>query len=158
MYLLTLGTWLGGMVLLGTVAAPAIFQTLQISQGPGGNVLAGAVFGNVLDRFHYISYACGSLMFVSLIGMALNGSKPVAFALRSVIIIGMLALALYSGMIVSNRITQLQSEIGKNISPSTLASTDNRRIQFDRLHQLSTRLMMVNIVGALALLCWEARK
>ena len=157
-YLLALGTWLGGMVLLGTVAAPAIFQTLQTSQGPGGNVLAGAVFGNVLDRFHYIAYACGTLMIVSLIGMVLDGSKPIAFALRSVIVIGMLALALYSGLIVSNRITQLQSEIGKNISPSTLASTDNRRIQFDQLHQLSTRLMVVNMVGALVLLCWETRK
>ena len=70
----------------------------------------------------------------------------------------MLTLALYSGLVVSNKITQLQSEIGKNTSPSTLASTDNRRIQFDRLHQLSTRLMVVNIVGALVLLCWETRK
>ena len=157
-YLLALGTWLGGMVLLGTVAAPAIFQTLQTSQGPGGNVLAGAVFGNVLDRFHYIAYACGTLMIVSLIGMVLDGSKPIAFALRSVIVIGMLALALYSGLVVSNRITQLQSEIGKNTSPSTLASPDSLRIQFDQLHQLSTRLMVVNMVGALVLLCWETRK
>ena len=158
MYLLALGTWLGGMVLLGAVAAPAIFQTLQISQGPSGNVLAGAVFGNVLDRFHYIAYACGSLMIVSLIGMALDGSRSIAFTLRSVIVIGMLALALYSGIIVSNRITQLQTEIGKNTSASTLAFTDNRRIQFDRLHQLSTRLMVINIIGALVLLCWEARE
>ena len=29
---------------------------------------------------------------------------------------------------------------------------------FDELHVLSTRLMMVNLVGALALLCWEARE
>ena len=70
----------------------------------------------------------------------------------------MLTLALYSGLVVSNRITQLQTEIGKNTSASTLAFTDNRRIQFDRLHQLSTRLMVINIIGALVLLCWEARE
>jgi hypothetical protein len=29
-------------------------------------------------------------------------------------------------------------------------------VRFDELHALSTRLMMVNVIGALALLYWEA--
>jgi hypothetical protein len=33
-----------------------------------------------------------------------------------------------------------------------------RRIRFDALHQLSTRLMMINVAGALVLLYWEARE
>jgi hypothetical protein len=35
---------------------------------------------------------------------------------------------------------------------------DARRVRFDELHALSTRLMMVNLAGALALLFWEARE
>jgi len=31
-------------------------------------------------------------------------------------------------------------------------------VRFDELHVLSTRLMMVNLVGALALLFWETRE
>jgi hypothetical protein len=31
-------------------------------------------------------------------------------------------------------------------------------VRFDALHQLSTRLIVFNIVGALALLGWEARE
>ena len=42
--------------------------------------------------------------------------------------------------------------------PSRLPADDARRIRFDQLHVLSTRLMMVNLAGALALLFWEARE
>jgi hypothetical protein len=39
-----------------------------------------------------------------------------------------------------------------------LPAHDARRVRFDELHQLSIQLMIVNIVGALALLYWEARE
>jgi len=39
-----------------------------------------------------------------------------------------------------------------------LPASDARRIRFDELHQLSTQLMMANIIGALVLLYWEARE
>jgi hypothetical protein len=42
--------------------------------------------------------------------------------------------------------------------PSQLPSGDARRIRFDELHALSTRLMMINLVGALLLVVWEARE
>jgi hypothetical protein len=41
--------------------------------------------------------------------------------------------------------------------PSSLPANDARRIRFDQLHVLSTRLMMFNIVAGLVLLVWEAR-
>ena len=67
----------------------------------------------------------------------------------------MLAVAVYSGVIVLGRIDAIQAEVGT--LPSRLPATDPRRVHFDALHLLSTRLMMVNMVGALALLYWEAR-
>jgi hypothetical protein len=42
--------------------------------------------------------------------------------------------------------------------PSRLPAGDVRRLRFDALHLLSTRLMMLNIAGALVLLYWEARE
>src|SRR5262245_56119175 len=46
-YILALATWLGGMVVLGAVVAPATFQVLQASAPAGGRLLGGAVFGAI---------------------------------------------------------------------------------------------------------------
>jgi hypothetical protein len=67
----------------------------------------------------------------------------------------MLLVAVYSGVIVLQTIDSIQLEAGR--LPSLLPAGDARRIRFDLLHQLSTRLMMANIAGALALVYWEAR-
>jgi hypothetical protein len=47
---------------------------------------------------------------------------------------------------------------GAGVLPSTLPADDARRVRFDALHQLSTRLMAFNIAGTLVLLGWEARE
>ena len=135
-YVLALVVWLGGMVILGAVVAPTTFEVLQAGAPATGRELAGAVFGATLARFHYIAYAAGGLLLV-----------PLAL---------MLAVALYSGMVVLRQIDAVQAEAGG--LPSRLPAGDQRRVRFDALHLLSTRLMMFNIAGALVLLYWEARE
>jgi hypothetical protein len=61
-----------------------------------------------------------------------------------------------SRLVVLRRIDAVQAAAGG--LPSRLAEGDERRVQFDALHVLSTRLMMFNIAGALVLLYWEARE
>ena len=68
----------------------------------------------------------------------------------------MLIVALYSGLVVLREINAIQQEVSG--VPSSLPAGDARRVRFDELHQLSTELMMMNIVGALALLYGEARE
>jgi hypothetical protein len=155
-YALALGVWLGGMVILGAVVAPATFQVLQARASESGRELAGAVFGTALARFHYVAYAAGGLLLSTLLIMAVIGPRPRGFAFRLVIAAVMLAVALYSGIVVLGRVDSLQQEIGG--LASQLHEDDSRRIEFDRLHLLSTRLMLLNIAGALVLLYWEARE
>jgi len=155
MYVLALVVWLGGMVVLGAVVAPTTFEVLQASDPVAGRVLAGELFGNALARFHYVAYAAGALLLVTLAAMALLGPRPRGFAARTAIAAVMLLVALYSGVIVLGAIDALRQDVGG--LPSRLAADDARRLRFDELHLLSTRLMLVNIVGALALLYWEAR-
>jgi uncharacterized membrane protein len=155
-YVLALALWLGGMVVLGAVVAPATFQVLQASVPASGRLLGGAVLGAVLSRFHYVAYGAGTLALVSLAAMALLGPRPRGFALRSAIVALMLLIALYSGFVVLSEVDAIQQEVGA--LPSSLPASDARRIRFDELHQLSTQLMMVNIIGALALLYWEAKE
>jgi hypothetical protein len=155
-YVLALALWLGGMVVLGAVVAPTTFQILQTSVPASGRLLGGEVFGAILARFHYIAYAAGTLSLVSLAAMALLGPRPRGFAVRSAIVALMLLIAFYSGFVVLREVDAIQHEVGG--LPSSLPAEDARRVRFDELHQLSTQLMMVNIIGALALLYWEAKE
>ena len=155
-YVLALVVWLGGMVLLGTVVAPTTFQVLQASAPEHGRALAGELFGTFLSRFHYVAYGAGAILLLTLAAMAVLGPRPPQFAIRCAIVGVMLLVALYSGEIVLREVAALQQQVGA--LPSTLAAGDPRRIRFDGLHQLSTRLMMFNIAAALVLLYWEARE
>lgn len=155
-YILALVVWLGGMVVLGAVVAPATFQVLQASAPATGRELGGAVFTSILERFHYVAYASGALLLVTLAVMAVLGPRPRGFAIRIGLITAMLAVALYSGVVVLSSADGIRREVGG--LPSQLPATDARRVRFDELHLLSTRLMMINVVGALALLFWEARE
>jgi hypothetical protein len=155
-YALALGIWLGGMVVLGAVVAPATFQVLQARASESGREMAGAVFATVLARFHYVAYAAGGLLLATLLIMAVVGPRPRGFAFRLLIAAAMLSTALYSGVVVLGRVDRLQREIGG--LPSRLQADDPRRIEFDRLHLLSTRLMLLNLAGTLVLLYWEARE
>ena len=152
-YVLALVIWLGGMVILGALVAPTTFEVLQASDPVGGRVLAGDLFGSILARFHYVAYAAGGLVLASLLAMRLLGPRPAAFGVRATLVAGMLGVALYSGVIVLQSIDALQEEAGP---VSGLAQQDPRRVRFDELHLLSTRLMMLNMAGALVLLFWEA--
>ena len=153
-YVLALVVWLGGMVVLGAVVAPGVFEVLQTSDPVNGRAIAGELFGSLLARFHYVAYAAGALLLVTLAVMALLGPRPRGFAVRTAIAGAMLLVALYSGLVVLGTIEAIRGEVGL---PSVLPPDDSRRVRFDQLHVLSTRLMMINIVGALALLYWEAR-
>jgi uncharacterized membrane protein len=155
-YVLALVVWLGGMAVLGVLVAPTTFEVLQAADPAAGRELAGALFGMTLARFQYVAYACGATLLVSIVVMALLGPRPSSFGVRTAIIAMMLAVAVYSGMWVLRDIQHLQAAAGT--LPSQLPATDARRIRFDQLHVLSTRLMGVNMIGALVLLYWEARE
>ena len=163
-YVLALTLWLGGMIALGAVVAPALFSTLPLLDAQTGRALAGAAFGAILSRFHYVAYAAGAVLVVTLSAMAILGPRPRSFAVRTGIAALMLGVALYSGLIVLGEINGIQREVaagapaGAFVLPSGLPASDARRIRFNDLHQLSTRLMMFNVVAALVLLVWEARE
>ena len=162
-YVLALTVWLGGMIVLGAVVAPGTFGVLPAMEPESGRALAGAVFGAVLARFHYVAYAAGAVLLVVLVALAVLGPRPRHFAVRVALVTVMLGIAVYSGLVVLAEIDGIQSQLaaastGAPALPSQLPATDARRIRFDDLHQLSTRLMMVNVVGGLLLLIWEARE
>jgi hypothetical protein len=153
--LLALTLWVGGLVVLGGIAAPSIFDVLANRHVQDDRLLAGAVFGEMLRRFHLLSYGCGAVLFVTLMTRGVLGPRPLKFAARLGIACVMLAATLYSGLVVSSRIVKAQSALG--VAPSTLPEGDARRTAFGRLHAMSTGLLMVPLCGGLLLLFRELK-
>ena len=153
--LLALTLWVGGLLVLGAIAAPSIFDVLAVRHVADDRVLAGAIFGETLRRFHLVSYVCGSVVLLTLVIRGVLGPRPIWFAARLGTAFLMLAASAYSGLVVSGQIARIQSEIG--VAPSSLPVTDTRRIAFGRLHALSTGLELVPVLGGLLLLFRELK-
>jgi uncharacterized membrane protein len=153
--LLALTLWVGGLVVLGAIGAPAIFDVLAARHVASDRVMAGAIFGEILRRFHLLTYACGVVLLGTLLVRGVMGPRPIMFAVRLAIAFVMLIASAYSGLIVSAKIARTQAEIGA--APSSLAEGDPRRVAFGRLHAMSTGLAVVPILGGLFLLFRELK-
>jgi hypothetical protein len=154
--LLTLVIWVGGLLALGAIAAPSTFDVIGSRAIADGRLLAGAVFGEMLRRFELVSYGAGGLLLLTLITRRILGPRPHRFAWRCGIVLAMLLASAYAGRVVATRIAQLQREVG--VAPSTLPESDARRIEFGRLHGLSTSLQLVPLLGGLMLMYWEIKE
>ena len=153
---LTLVVWIGGLLALGGVAAPAIFDVAAAQHVSDGRLLSGAIFGEILRRFNLITYGAGIVLLLTLVVRAILGPRPRRFAWRAALGLVMLATSAYSGVFLAHRIRQLQQEI--RVAPSSLAIDDPRRVEFGRLHGLSTALQLVPLLGGLALSYWELKE
>jgi hypothetical protein len=151
--LLALAVWFGGLLVLGAVAAPAIFDVVDARHIADGRVFAGALFGEVLRRFHLVSYGCGAVLLLTFIARAVLGPRPRHFGARLGILAVMLAAAVYSGVVLTGRIESLRQQIGG--APSSLPEGDPRRVEFGRLHAQSTGIQVVPLLGAFILLARE---
>jgi hypothetical protein len=154
--LLALVVWVGGLVALGAIAAPAIFEVMALRQIPDGRLLAGAVFGEILHRFFFVSCAAALVLFASFALRRVLGPKPRRLGIRAGILLLMLAATIYAGVVVAGQIATLQASIGA--APSSLAETDPRRIEFGRLHGLSSALQLIPLLGGLCLIFWELKE
>lgn len=151
--LLAVAVWFGGLLALGTIAAPTLFDVIDSRQVADGRVLAGALFGEILRRFHLVSYVCGGVILLSLVARAVLGPRPRFFAIRAGITSAMVAAAVYAGTTLTGRIDTLRHEIGA--APSSLGEDDPRRAAFRRLHAQSTAIQVIPLLGGLALLVAE---
>lgn len=147
--------WTGGLLALGLFAAPSIFDVIATRGVTDGRVLAGAIFGDILRRFHLFSYVCGAVILGSLVLRAALGPRPAQTGARIAIAAVMLTTTLISGVYLSARIERARADAGG--APSALAPDDPRRVTFGRLHAASTMLQIVPVVGGLLLIFWELR-
>lgn len=153
--LLAVAVWFGGLLALGAVAAPAVFDATAARQIAEPRALAGALVGEILRRFHLVTYVCAGVILATLALRAVLGPRPRYFRTRMTVASGMLAAALYSGLWLTGQIERLRQEIA--VSPSSLREDDPRRVEFGRLHARSTAVQLVPLIGSLVLLISELK-
>ena len=99
---LTLVVWVGGLLALGGVVAPAIFDVAAAQHVSDGRLLSGAIFGEILRRFNLITYGAGIVLLLTLVVRAILGPRPRRFAWRAALVLVMLATSVYSGVFLAH--------------------------------------------------------
>ena len=109
--LVALAVWVGGLVALGTVAAPALFAAIEAQNTPGGRELAGVLFGAVFSRFQYLAWALGLALLISLGARAALGPRPRRFAVRMWTVTAMLAGSLLATFFITPPLMSLSGAL-----------------------------------------------
>ena len=156
LYVVALVLWVGGLITGGALVAPSVFGVLQAWNESEGRVLAGRVFGEVLLRLTWLSYAMAGVMFITLTLHRLLGARPVKYGIRVGIMGLMLVLMMYIGFFLLPGVDAIQAQVQGPVS--ALDAGDPRRVEFDRLHGLSNILFSITAIGGLALCFWETRE
>jgi len=141
-----LGLWLGTMAFFSFVVAPSAFAVLRQQQ------LAGALVSRTLGVLEIIGMIIGALLIVILI---FSRERDRAFLYELIALALMTVSMLVSRFVVSSRMHELRVSLGEI---AQLAANDPARVEFDRLHQYSVWLMGFNILGAVALIAYLARR
>jgi len=141
-----LGLWLGAMAFFSFVVAPSAFAVLRQQQ------LAGALVSRTLGALEIIGIILGALLIVILI---FSRGRDMAFLYELIALALMTVSMLVSHFVVSSRMHELRVSLGEI---AQLAANDPARVEFDRLHQYSVWLMGFNILGAIALIVYLARR
>jgi Na+(H+)/acetate symporter ActP len=134
------------MAFFSFVVAPSAFAVLQQQQ------LAGALVSRTLGALEIIGIIIGALLIAILV---LSRGRDRAFLYELIALALMTVSMLVSHFVVSRRMHELRMSLGEI---AQLAANDPARVEFDRLHQYSVWLMGFNILGAIALIVYLARR
>jgi hypothetical protein len=145
--LAVLSLWLGAMAFFSFVVAPAAFAVLPQQQ------LAGALVSRTLGILEITGMIIGGLLIVILIFSRERAGKASFYELIALVL--MTVSMVVSHFVVSKRMHEMRVSFGEI---ALLAASDPTRMAFDMLHRYSVWLMGFNILGAIALIVYLARR
>jgi hypothetical protein len=148
--LLSLVVWLGGIIFFAFVLAPTVFTVLPTRH------LAGNVVTRSLTLLHWIGIISG-LVFAgtSMAWARTTTGTAEPLAARHLLIYLMIVLTLVSQAGVGSRMAALRTGMGVI---DDVPQDDPRRVEFNRLHQWSTRLEGTVLLLGMAVLYLTARR
>jgi uncharacterized membrane protein len=150
--LLSLVIWIGGLIFFAFVMAPALFNPAILPT----RQLAGNVVSRTLGVLHWMGVCCGVVFAItSMIDARIVNGAAQPFAFRHILIYLMIILTLVSIFGVAARMDDLKRQM---VVIDNVPHDDARRVEFNRLHQWSTRIEGTVLVLGLALLFLTARR
>jgi hypothetical protein len=150
--LLSLVVWVGGIIFFAFVLAPTVFH-------PGilpSRQLAGAVVSRSLGILHAIGLICGVMFLAtSMIDSQVTTGAAGVLAGRNLLVCVMILLTLISMFAISNRMLALRNDM---VFIDNIPQDDPRRVEFNRLHEWSTRLESGVLLLGLAVIFLTSRR
>ncbi|HWZ43871.1 MAG TPA: DUF4149 domain-containing protein [Candidatus Saccharimonadales bacterium] len=148
--LLALIAWIGGIIFFAFVLAPTVFSVLPTRE------MAGNVVNPSLTALHWIGLVAGVIFLIcSLFLGRIQYARFKPATLVHGLAVLMLALTLVSQFAISPRMSSLRSEMGVI---DNVAFSDTRRVEFNRLHQWSTRSEVGVLLCGLLVVVLTARQ
>ena len=141
--MLSLGIWLGGIVLFA-VLAPTAFSVLPTRH------LAGSIVGPMLNKLHWIGLISGVIFLITSFAYSrIDAGDWRVLTTRNLLVCLMLVLTLISQFGITNRMAALRSSMGEI---DHVPLDDPARVEFNALHAWSTRLEVAILLLGLAAL------
>ena len=128
---LALIVWLGGIVFFAAVLAPTVFRVLPTRE------MAGNVVNPSLNSLHWMGLSAGLVFLLcSLTLSSIEFSRLKVLTLVNTLALLMMALTAVSEFGIAPKMRALRADMG---TIDTVPMNDSRRLDFNRLHQWSTR-------------------
>lgn len=148
--LLALIVWIGGIIFFAFVEAPTLFVVLPTTR------MAGDVVSVSLTKLHWVGLISGAIFLIcSLAYNRLKEARLKPFAAGHILIVLMLLLTSISQFSITPHMRELRSAMQ---TADNLSWNDSRRLEFDRLHEWSTRLEGSVLLLGLGLVALSARR
>jgi len=139
-----LGIWVGGMLTLGTIVAPVVFRSVP------SRLLAGTVFGNVLQAFGWFQIALAAACLLSLLVLRIGGGLDNRrAAVRIVAVVAMLVLVCVSQFHLAPEIVRERDRL---VGFDSIPSGTPQKARFDTLHRRSVQLAGATLLIGLSVL------
>lgn len=140
--LVALSTWLGSIVLLSFVVAPAVFGAFPEAQ----RAEAGRLMAQIFPGYYRLGYVCGLLLVFASGALWWSAQELGArWGVATVLAAVLLAIVLYAGLSVQPRAHALRPQIhAPGVGPEVKA-------EFDLLHRRAVQLNAGLLLGTLIL-------
>ena len=155
--LLALVVWVGGLLFFGMVVAPVAFGSLMpMFPDPAlGLHVAGTMVRDSLLHLHDIGMACAIILLFLCVAERVMRATRRSIGPQLLLIVVMLGLTVYSQFSIIPRMESLRIQAGPAIADP--ASTNPARVDFNRLHNLSTSLEGIVLLCGVGLIVLYAR-
>jgi hypothetical protein len=155
--LLAIVVWVGGILFFGAVEAPVAFGKLMpMFPDPAlGLEAAGTMVRNSLLHLHDIGLFCGAALLLLCIIERVTRSTRRSIGPPMLLVAVMMGLTAYSQFSIIPRMEMLRLNAGAAMAD--FGSTNPARLEFNRLHTVSTWLEGIVLLCGLGLIVLYAR-